>query len=209
MGRSEHVVERLRSITGRNAAGLVATALLLLPTGCVDEARHGTPSRVVADQPDQAARHNDADVAFLQGMIPHHWQAAEMAALAGSRARNGDVKALAEQIKQVQAAEVTQLSGWLTEWNEPVPSASPPGHSGHGGVPTMASAQDLADLEQAEGAEFDRMFLEMMISHHQGALQMAVIEQRQGQHAGAKELATRIEKAQGDEIEQMRRAQPK
>ncbi|MEV1289947.1 DUF305 domain-containing protein [Micromonospora sp. NPDC049679] len=201
-------MQSIRSINGRARVALVtAAALLLLPAACGDETSHDGRPGPVTDHFDQESRHNDADIAFLQGMIPHHRQAVEMAALAESRARNADVKMLAEQIKLVQAAEITQLNAWLTEWNAPVPSPAAAVHGQHDTVPGMATEQKLADLENAEGAEFDRAFLEMMIGHHEGARQMAVTEQREGQHPGVRELATRIEKAQGNEIEQMRRTQ--
>ncbi|SDY88791.1 Uncharacterized conserved protein, DUF305 family [Micromonospora pattaloongensis] len=89
------------------------------------------------------------------------------------------------------------------EMGSPSPSASPDGHGGNAAPSGMMSEQELRRLEDASGAEFDKLFLEMMIRHHEGAVRMATAEQQQGQHQAAKELARRIETSQQDEIAQM------
>jgi uncharacterized protein (DUF305 family) len=124
------------------------------------------------------------DVAFAQLMIPHHEQAVQMADLALQHADSAQVTALAQQIKAAQDPEITQMKGWLTMWGAPMTmegsdASGKPGMD-HGGmdmggvtVSGMMTADDMAALAKARGAEFDRTWLQMMISHHQGAIQMA------------------------------------
>jgi uncharacterized protein (DUF305 family) len=149
-----------------------------------------------------AAGHNDADVEFAQGMIPHHQQAVEMAELAATRAANPKVKELAATIAAAQAPEITQMTGWLAAWGAPPPATSD-GHDTHGSMPGMMSDADMASLEKLDGRGFDKKFLEMMIEHHEGALQMATAEQQRGQNPEAKALAKKIETDQTAEIQQM------
>jgi len=155
-------------------------------------------------------QHNAADVAFATGMIPHHGQAITMAEMAASRATNPEVKSLAAAIKTAQAPEIATMSGWLTGWGQPVPAATG-GHdmskmgtgtdmSGMGG---MMSEQEMQQLSAATGAQFDRMWLQMMIKHHQGAVTMARTELASGQSADAKQLAQQIIDAQNKEIATM------
>jgi uncharacterized protein (DUF305 family) len=156
-----------------------------------------------------ATSHNEADVTFAQEMIPHHQQAVEMAALAGERAADPGVRELAADIEAAQEPEIETMTGWLEAWDEQVPTASTDhGDMGHGSsdaMPGMMTAEEMADLEQTEGTEFDRMFLEMMVEHHNGALEMARTEQAQGENPEAVALAERIEADQEAEIAEMQR----
>jgi uncharacterized protein (DUF305 family) len=197
---------------GPALAGLAALALV---TGCGGDSSHDTGhdagSAPTTSTSPAGAQHNQADVTFAQNMIPHHQQALEMAALADTRAGSTEVRTLAEKIKAAQGPEIQQLTGWLTEWGAPVPGTSASGHSGghdnsgsNHDMPGMMGEKEMADLSATSGADFDRMFLDMMIKHHQGAVEMARTEQQQGQYPAAKELAARIESTQNVEIEQMR-----
>jgi uncharacterized protein (DUF305 family) len=149
-----------------------------------------------------AAAFNDADVTFATQMIPHHQQAVTMADLALRKATTADVKNLATAIKAAQAPEIEQLSGWLTGWGKPVPT--PNEHSGHT-MTGMMSPQEMDDLNKATGSMFDRMWVEMMIKHHQGAVAMAKTEQITGQDAASVALAKKIQTAQTTEIATMQR----
>ncbi|MCW3845029.1 DUF305 domain-containing protein [Micromonospora yasonensis] len=113
-----------------------------------------------------------ADSLFIQGMIPHHAQALEMTALLQGRTTNPDVTLLAKRIDVSQRDEIERMQRWLTERS--VPSTGPNGgHAGHDKLmPGMLTAEQLNQLKQARGAEFDRLFLTFMIRHHQGALAM-------------------------------------
>lgn len=148
-----------------------------------------------------AQDHNAADVSFATEMIPHHRQALDMAEMASTRASSPDVAQLAEEIAGAQDPELETMSGWLEEWGEPVPEEM----SGMdmGGMPGMMSEEQMQDLERSTGAAFDEMFLEMMIEHHTGAIQMAKTEQSEGQYPEAIELAEQIEEGQTAELETM------
>nr|WP_326828248.1 DUF305 domain-containing protein [Parafrankia discariae] len=143
---------------------------------------------------------------FAQMMIPHHQQAVEMAELAPGRAANPAVLTLAQQIGAAQAPEIETMTGWLEAWGEPTAMPGTGGHGGgHGtGDMGMMSADDMAALQGASGPDFDRKFLEMMIQHHGGAIEMARTEQRDGQFPDAVALAGTIESTQTTEIETMK-----
>jgi uncharacterized protein (DUF305 family) len=116
--------------------------------------------------------HTAADTLFMQRMIPHHAQALEMTALVKGRGGSPDLPLLAERIEISQRDEIALMQRWLAERGEEIsaPHASPAGH--HDLMPGMLNDEQLGQLKQARGAEFDRIFLESMIHHHQGALTM-------------------------------------
>jgi uncharacterized protein (DUF305 family) len=149
----------------------------------------------------EKATHNQADVTFATNMIPHHQQAVEMAEMASKQATNPEVKALATDIKAAQDPEIQTMSLWLTGWGQPVPTPM----AGHdmSQMDGMMSAQDMQQLQTARVAQFDRMWLQMMTQHHQGAVTMATTETQQGQNADARVLAQQIITAQNKEIATM------
>jgi uncharacterized protein (DUF305 family) len=156
------------------------------------------------------ADHNAADVAFAQMMIPHHRQAVEMARLAAGRAADPAVAKLAARIEAAQAPEIETMAGWLASWGQPTAPAAGMHGMGHGGsampgtMPGMMSDADMAGLRAASGAAFDRLFLEMMIRHHEGAIGMARAERRDGLFGPATRLAATVEAAQAREVATMR-----
>jgi uncharacterized protein (DUF305 family) len=186
--------------TTKMAAAVVAAGVILL-AGCsggnhdMSDMDHGSASA----KPN--GNHNSADVEFATMMIPHHQQALEMAELAGERASNPEVKKLAGKIEKAQDPEIKLMSGWLRGWGEPVPS---PGMMGGHDMPGLMSDQDMKALEKASGEDFDRMFLEMMIRHHQGAVDMAETELKEGKDPAVRKLAKSIATSQTAEIGQMR-----
>ncbi|MEO3799773.1 DUF305 domain-containing protein [Nonomuraea sp. B1E8] len=145
-----------------------------------------------------SADFNDADVMFAQMMIPHHQQAVEMAELAETRASDKEIKELAAKIKAAQDPEIKTMRGWLAAWGKPMSS----GGMGHD-MAGMMSEEDMTKLEGAKGAAFGRQFVDMMIAHHNGAIEMARTEQSQGANPEAKALAKTIETAQQAEVEQL------
>ena len=150
--------------------------------------------------------YNSADVAFAQGMIPHHQQVIEMAAMAGAHADSPAVKQLAARIQSAQAPEIQLMSGWLQSWQQPPTTADAHGDMDHGSGATGTGMMDAAamdELTNAHGGDFDRMFLAMMIEHHQGAVAMSQTEQAKGKFADAKQLAATIISAQQAEITEM------
>jgi uncharacterized protein (DUF305 family) len=145
---------------------------------------------------------NDADVMFLQMMYPHHAQAVDMAKLVPSRSQNQQVITLAQNVENAQGPEMTQMTGLLESFGRPAPAAD----SGHTGMdmPGMMSAEQMTSLEGLSGAEFDRMWLQMMIDHHTGAIDMSNTELRDGSNPDAKKMAQAIIANQEAEITQMR-----
>jgi uncharacterized protein (DUF305 family) len=148
----------------------------------------------------EAGTHNDADVMFAQMMIPHHEQAVEMAdAVLAKDGTNPQVTELATEIKAAQAPEIEQLDQWLDTWGAERTSE----HAGHAGMSGMMSEEDLQALDAATPPESDRLFLEQMIAHHRGALEMAQEEVEEGSDASAVEMAQTIVETQSSEIAAM------
>ncbi|MCF1593209.1 DUF305 domain-containing protein [Streptomyces muensis] len=167
-----------------------------------------------------AGAFNDADVTFAQMMIPHHEQALEMSRLADGRASDAEVKTLVADIEKAQDPEIQTMKSWLKAWGKPESAQeSMPGmdhgsggmdHGSDGtdqgsGMPGMMSEQDMQKLQAAKGTEFDRMFAEMMIEHHEGAITMAEDEQKNGRDAAAKKLAADVVKTQSAEVEKFKK----
>lgn len=155
-----------------------------------------------------------ADVAFAQLMIPHHTQAVEMADLALKYASTAEVKALATQVKAAQDPEIAQMTQWLDGWNAPLqmPGSDDSGMPGGdhsdmdmGGMSAagMMSEQDMNSLGQARGADFDSMWLQMMIAHHQGAVAMAEQVLTTTTDEQVKALAQDVVAGQNTEIDTM------
>ncbi|WP_439102997.1 DUF305 domain-containing protein [Congregibacter sp.] len=117
--------------------------------------------------------YSPADVTFMQDMIPHHHQATQMAELVKDRTNNPALVDLADRINGTQADEIAFMQGWLAERGEGVPK--PSNHQAmhmHHDMAGMASPEQMAALAEAEGTDFDRMFLTLMIRHHDGAITM-------------------------------------
>ncbi|MFC9292601.1 DUF305 domain-containing protein [Streptomyces sp. NPDC057011] len=201
-----------RSLVRRaTAVAATATAALVLAacggsgsadSGSAHSGGHNAPASPSASaSASQQGAHNAADVAFAQGMIPHHRQAVEMAALATTRAESAEVKALADEIKKAQDPEIRTLSGWLTTWGEQVP-AEGGGHGGHD-MSGMMTADEMAGLGKASGKAFDTAFLQLMVKHHEGAVAMAKTEQSGGSYQPAKDMAGAIVSSQSAEITRM------
>jgi uncharacterized protein (DUF305 family) len=160
------------------------------------------PSSTSSYGPAASGPHNAADVSFASDMIPHHAQAVEMASMALDQATNAKIKELATAIKGAQDPEINTMSGWLTGWGETVPVGNGHAMAGMSMTGMMTDAQ-MQELSQAKGAAFDRLWVQMMTRHHQGAVEMATTELKMGQNSEAKALATKIITAQTGEIAQM------
>jgi uncharacterized protein (DUF305 family) len=166
----------------------VVAVLAVLAVGCADAAAddaEDAPTVIQPGAPGEASReldevpeltpaeHTEADVEFMQGMIAHHVQALRMTRLVPERTAREDVPLFAERMDVSQEAELDLMRGWLEERDEDVPSLST-GHEHHDDelMPGMLTEDELLELEAAEGETFDRLFLEGMLRHHQGALVM-------------------------------------
>lgn len=181
-----------------------AAALALVLAGCSQNVGQGMPgmgSGSSASPSDTSTTANGADVAFATMMIPHHEQAIEMADLVLAKSGIDErIATLATAIKAAQGPEIDDMTEWLTEWGYPYNSSGMEGMD-HGG---MMSGEDMSALEAATGAEANRLFLEQMIEHHEGAIDMAEVELDSGSNPDALALAQRIIDSQTAEIETMR-----
>lgn len=186
--------------------GAALAAVALFAAGCGDDsasapaAEHAEHSAATgASSPAARTDFNDADVTFLTMMYPHHAQAVEMARLAPERASDPRLRALAADVERAQAPEMERISALLREFGRPQPSAD----GGHP-MPGMMTGDQLSALRAATGAAFDRQWLELMIEHHLGAVDMAREEVANGVNAESLALARAVIDAQEAEIATMR-----
>ena len=198
--------------TRTRALGAVALTLILGAglTACGDDTSDAAGQAEVS-----TTEHNDADVTFATDMIQHHAQALSMVDLTIERDLDPEVQTLAEDIRAAQGPEIETMADWLTKWGEDVPATMRDHvNSGHDmgdmsdtmddmNMPGMMTADDMDALENASDAEFQDMWLEMMVEHHEGAVEMAETEQSDGQFKDAVDLAGQIIDAQQQEIDTM------
>ncbi|WP_405532550.1 DUF305 domain-containing protein [Streptomyces avidinii] len=219
----------LQARFGRLAPAAVAAGLLLTLSGCQgddgsdraddgrativapgkpgEKARHLTPEQAAKAKPDDSP--NAADHAYVSRMIEHHRQALTMSSLAPERAATDGVKRLAERITAAQKPEIGAMEKWLARY--PAPAAAPSAGSGghaqghdHGAMPGMATEQQIKELTEAGGADFDRLFLTLMTAHHEGAVKMAGEALAGGNNVAVEEMATEVVATQSAEIHRMR-----
>lgn len=208
----------------RSALTIGACAFLLLATGCTgdagksaapaaptatetapviapgrpgEEARTLSPAEAATAVPPQQV--NAADVRYMQDMIVHHRQALDMSLLAASRASSDGVKRLASRINDVQGPEIAMMTDWLKAQRQRVPDS----HAGHQGMPGMATPEQLEALKAAKGAGFDRLFIQLMTAHHQGAITMSTEVLIKGSHQRVQEIAEDVSVSQATEIRRM------
>ena len=205
---------------GATALAVVFAAATCSDTGTDTDTTVATPpatTSATTSATDEAAAHNDADVMFAQMMLPHHSQAIEMSdMLLAKQDIPADVTALAEQIKAAQGPEIEHLESWLGQWGEPtempetghdmpgMDEGMDGGMEGMEGMEGMMSEEDMQALSDAQAADAARLFLEQMIAHHEGAVDMAQTEIEDGQFPDAVEMARTIVDTQQQEIETMR-----
>ncbi len=191
------------------ASALLASALVLAAcgNGGSDTAGStGSTGNGGSSAAAETAQGNDADIAFLTGMTPHHEQAVEMSEMVLAADPPADVAAIATQIKDAQSPEIKQMKTMLADLGEEADGmAHGGGHgggmAGHGG---MMSDSDMDALMDATGADAARLYLEGMVKHHQGAIEASDTEIADGQYEPAVELAETIKVAQAAEITEMR-----
>lgn len=190
----------------RVAAVWAALAAALLLSSCGNSTTSSNADHPTTDQPvitGQPAGYNADDVAFATNMIPHHQQAVDLSALVPDRSTNSELAGLAQQISAAQKPEINVMKVFLVQWNENPDANS--GHAGHGNtMQGMVDEATMTTLKSLNGAEFDKLWLESMISHHQGAIEMAKAEIANGDNVDAKSLAKNIVTTQEAEIGQMK-----
>lgn len=159
---------------------VVCTALAYPVAGqAVRPGAPGEPTRAVTageTAKQDSPQYTEADVQFMQGMIPHHAQALEMTALVPTRSTNRDMHLLAQRIEVSQQDEIVWMQRWLQDRGETIPDLDAHQHHHNAGhhalMPGMLTPEEMAQLAAATGEEFDRLFLQFMIRHHEGALVM-------------------------------------
>ncbi|MFF4454403.1 DUF305 domain-containing protein [Streptomyces goshikiensis] len=175
-----------------------------------ERARTLSPEQAARERPDDTP--NAADQTYVRGMIEHHRQALTMSALAPDRASAEAVKGLAERIAAAQRPEIGAMEKWLARYPAPSGAAAGTGGGGtggtgghdHGAMPGMATEQQLKELADARGTDFDRLFLKLMTAHHEGALKMAGQALAGGNNVAVEEMATEVVATQTAEIHRMR-----
>ena len=186
---------RIAGITAVALAGAISLAGCTINLGGNDS--NGMMDGGMMGNNKSASAFSGTDIMFAQMMIPHHQQAVDMSTLAETHTTNPEILALAKQIKDAQAPEIKQMTAWI----ESSGAGMDMGHDM--GMDGMLTEEQMTALGKAQGAEFDKLYLEGMIGHHQGALQMAkMIED--SNNAEAKTLAANIVKSQSAEIEKMK-----
>jgi uncharacterized protein (DUF305 family) len=141
----------------------------------IQPGRPGEASKVVSAEASVrsgALPHTAGDTKFMQGMIGHHQQALEMSALVYQNSQSDEMKLLAKRIEVSQIDEINMMKDWLTARRETVPDAHAHHAGDHALMPGMLTQAEMKRLASAKGVEFDRLFLQGMIKHHQGALTM-------------------------------------
>lgn len=190
------------STSTRFIAGVAALASAVVVSSCSKTEDHSAhASSTTTTSSEQVAPHNAHDLTFAQMMIPHHQQAVELAALVPDRSTNPAVVKLAGTISGEQQPEITAMKALLVQWD-----VDPHAASDHGDMPMDGMVDDatMAKLQSLKGAEFDTLWLQSMISHHQGAIAMAGGEAAAGQSADMTKMAENMVTAQQAEIDQMK-----
>jgi uncharacterized protein (DUF305 family) len=210
----------------RHLRAALSALLLPLAAACAASAQPGTPpapgpvsdaefEEIFRARTDSARmRYTGADVHFMTSMIHHHAQALEMANLVEERTTNRQIRTLAARIHNAQTDEIRTMQTWLRLRGEPVPELHEmdgrvmvhgPGEHAHHGMPGMLTPAQFAELRTVRGPAFDRLFLERMIEHHNGAVEMVralFATDGAGQDEDAFRLATDV---QVDQITEVRR----
>jgi uncharacterized protein (DUF305 family) len=199
---------------------ILLTILLGVAGAACRASQAGAPQIVQPGAPGQATRvisaekatdlsrvqFTPADARFMQGMIGHHAQALEMTALLRERSQRDDMRLLAKRIEVSQADEIRMMQRWLEARGQQVPGPHAHHAPGVTSMPGMLSAEDMAGLAAARGEAFDRLFLELMIKHHAGALTMVkelFATAGAGQEAEIYAFASDVDADQRMEIERM------
>ncbi|MEV4010978.1 DUF305 domain-containing protein [Nonomuraea angiospora] len=178
-----------------------STAPVIAPGRPGEQAKTLSPSEAATAVPSATA--NASDIKYVQDMVVHHRQALDMSLLAPSRAESAQLKSLASRIKDAQGPEIQFMTTWLREQQQTVPDH----HAAHEGMPGMATPAQMEALKAAKGKDFDRMFLELMINHHLGAIKMSEQVLTSGSHIRIEELASDVSVTQAAEIRRMQQMQ--
>ena len=185
---------------------LIATTALLSLTACGGEDE--TSDKALATE---TARNGDvyntADVEFATAMIPLHAEALAMVDVALTRELSPEARAVADEVQLEGSAEVQEMTTWLTSWDKPIPETVRDhvnaGHGDEHGDEHEAASEDLAELEAARGAEFEELWIDLMVENHEEAISVAETEQSDGIFQPGVDLAESIATAHGDRVDRL------
>ncbi len=184
-------------------ARIVAAMALVAAAGLSACGGSSTQKGAAGSQADQSASHNRADIAFAANMIPHHQQAVDLSAPVPSHTGNAELVKLASGIGSAQHSEIQKLQGFLVQWStQPDADTRGPADTAMTGMVDQAT---MAKLGSLQGADYDKLWLQSMISHHQGAIDMANTEITNGRNSDAIAMAKRMVSTQQGEIDQMKK----
>ena len=191
----------MSSTSTRIVAGIAALAAAAAVSSCGKSENSSEHTSSTTTTSAQVAAHTAHDITFAQMMIPHHQQAVDLAALVPDRSTNPAVVKLAATISGEQQPEINAMKALLLQWD-----IDPHAASDHSDMPMDGMVDDatMAKLQSLKGAEFDTLWLQSMISHHQGAIAMAGGETAAGESADMTKIAENIVTAQQAEIDQMK-----
>ncbi|MEU6724401.1 DUF305 domain-containing protein [Nonomuraea wenchangensis] len=185
----------------RQPSAIGTDAPVIVPGSPGAPARTATPGERVGRTPRPTVA---ADVRFAEAMIPHHRQALEMTSLVEERTTTDVVRRVARAITAAQTPEIRAMTSWLADLGRPAPAGHD--HASTGPGYGMASEEELNALRAARGAAFDRLFLQLMTRHHEGAVKMAEEELAGGRDHRMRLLAKDVYSGQSIEIARMRAA---
>ena len=200
-------------------AALVAAAAAVVAVSSCSTSTQSSPASPSTTATQAASGHNMADVMFAHMMIPHHQQALDLSALVPDRSTNQELITLAATIASEQQPEIDQMQAMLADWGAMPGMSNMPGHGGMGDMPGMGDmggmggmgmsgmidAATVTKLTSLSGQPFDVLWLQSMIVHHQGAIEMAQNEVADGSNPGMVNLAKGMVTAQQAEIDQMQK----
>ena len=154
-----------------------------------------------------APAEGSADVGFARSMQVHHAQAVEMAVLVRDRTDDAELRQVALDIELTQQQQQGQMFGWLAVWGLPQAGSSPAmawmaehGHDDVGPMPGMATPEELAELRDAQGTAAELLFLDLMVAHHEGGVQMAEAALERATRPEVRRLAQAVVDSQTAEI---------
>ena len=207
-----HIVNASKRPRSASSVAITITVGMMALSACATSVTMDDASSYYSGSEENAAsNHSQQDVMFAQMMIPHHEQALEMSVVALATSSNEDVLDLAQRIFDGQGPEIELMHSWIDSaardggMSHEMPDGTMMGDDimGGGVMEGMVSDEVLAELSTLESPEFDRLFLELMIGHHEGAL--AMVQMIEGSdNAEARALAQEITAAQEAEIAQMK-----